>query len=98
MHRQTYMKDRQDILSEEKGNLGPFLAPSSHYEAKKRLDVLHWLSVLDFKAKDNDIRSKRVKNCGEWFVNCAEFKTWLSDPTSKLIHCRGPGMSPQVLS
>lgn len=38
--------------------------------------VLKWLSPLEPCTRHQEIRSKRLKDTGSWFLNTPEFQTW----------------------
>jgi hypothetical protein len=62
----------------------------------KRALVLEWLSSIDFQAKHNAIKSKRVENSAVWFLECKEFNDWVTG-TSNTLYCRGSGTLPPFL-
>jgi hypothetical protein len=63
---------------------------------EKRIRILEWLSLIDFQAKHNAIKCKRVENSAIWFLECEEFNSWVSG-TSNTLYCRGSGMLPPFL-
>jgi hypothetical protein len=63
-------------------------------QAKKRVDMLNWLSSMDFKSKHDEIKSKRVKDSGKWLLETEKFLDWMKE-SSSMLYCKGPGTSPR---
>jgi hypothetical protein len=63
---------------------------------EKRTHVLEWLSSIDFQAKHDALKSKRVENSAIWFLECEEFNKWVTG-TSNTLYCRGSGTLPPFL-
>ena len=44
--------------------------------AKKDLRIIDWLSPLNFRAKQSDVRRSRSGSTGMWVLETGEFKNW----------------------
>jgi len=44
--------------------------------ADDRPDILTWLSPLDSKLRQQDIRDHRIESVGEWVLQTEEFRCW----------------------
>lgn len=44
---------------------------------KECLDIMAWLSPLDFLKKQNDVFVKHQEGTGEWILDSKEFNDWL---------------------
>jgi hypothetical protein len=81
------------MAEDEKRGIYPLFVVKLNIEAKKRIDVLNWLSSMDSKSKHNEIKSKRVKGSGKWLLESEKFVNWLKE-SSSMLYCKGPGTSP----
>jgi ankyrin repeat domain-containing protein 50 len=52
------------------------------------LDAIHWLSPLDFTAKQNDALSRRQHGTGRWLLESPEFRSW-SNTAGNVLWCPG---------
>ncbi|KAF2116888.1 hypothetical protein BDV96DRAFT_37679 [Lophiotrema nucula] len=60
--------------------------------------IFHWLSSWNFRERQRDIMSVRVKDTGDWFLRSKEYTDWLAAKPSTLL-CRGPpGVGKSVLA
>ncbi|KAL9016469.1 MAG: hypothetical protein Q9185_006186 [Variospora sp. 1 TL-2023] len=60
--------------------------------------VLTWLSQLEFYSKQDDARSRCQEGTGQWFLESAEFNSWVSTD-ARVLWCPGiPGAGKTVLS
>lgn len=63
-----------------------------------RLELLEWVSPLNFPAQQSAIFSRRQEGTGQWLFESPEFKTWTSRPGQTLL-CRGiPGAGKTMLA
>ncbi|EXF75693.1 AGC/PKA protein kinase [Colletotrichum fioriniae PJ7] len=53
-----------------------------HVEAENRQMVLDWISTRKFVLEQTDLLITRYEGIGTWFLECQNFKTWLSSPGS----------------
>lgn len=68
-----------------------------HQDDEKKVLLLSKLSTIDFETTHADVSSRRVDGTGNWFLETAEFQTWLT--SSSTLHCEGmPGAGKTVLS
>jgi ankyrin repeat domain-containing protein 50 len=51
-------------------------------------NAIHWLSPLDFTAKQNDSLSRRQHGTGRWLLESLEFRSWLST-AGNVLWCPG---------
>ncbi|KAK4213862.1 ankyrin repeat-containing domain protein [Rhypophila decipiens] len=69
---------------------------SQNSEARKT--ILVWISPVDFTSTHQDIIYRRQEGTGEWFLNSAEYQTWLRSPGETLF-CPGiPGSGKTMLT
>jgi hypothetical protein len=59
-------------------------------QKKEREEVLEWLSKENFKENQHDIRSRRLKNTGQWLLDNPDFQKWLNEDLS-ILWCEGLG-------
>ena len=59
-------------------------------QKKEREEVLEWLSKENFKESQHDIRSRRLKNTGQWLLDNPDFQKWLNEDLS-ILWCEGLG-------
>ncbi|KAL9121680.1 MAG: hypothetical protein Q9187_001757 [Circinaria calcarea] len=64
----------------------------------KRTSVLHWISPLNFGAKQSDLSNQRQEGTGDWLLNSSEFANWLNGAT-RTLWCPGmPGAGKTILA
>ena len=52
--------------------------------------MLDWIYPGNFKAKHEEIKSKRVPESGKWFLESPEYQNWLSTTeTPAKLYCPG---------
>ncbi|KAJ7499509.1 hypothetical protein FB451DRAFT_1205699 [Mycena latifolia] len=69
-----------------------------HHQAGKRDEIIEWYSPLNFFLRQADILSTRQPGTGQWLLEDARFKAWISG-TGKKLWCRGmPGAGKTVLA
>ena len=56
---------------------------------EQRQIIASWLTVLDFKARQRDIFSRRQEGTGQWLLDSPDFQAWLAKP-GQVLYC--PGM------
>lgn len=57
-------------------------------DQQERLTLLEWLTRLNFPAQQSFFYSRRQKDTGQWLLQSAEFKTWMSG-TRRTLLCKG---------
>ncbi|KAF2228994.1 ankyrin [Viridothelium virens] len=66
--------------------------------AQQNQALLQWLSPTDFPAKQQDIISRRQDGTAQWFLDSAEFKSWV-DGSDKTLFCPGiPGAGKTMMA
>ncbi|KIN08970.1 hypothetical protein OIDMADRAFT_110360, partial [Oidiodendron maius Zn] len=65
---------------------------------KECLDIMAWLSPLDFWKKQNDVFVKRQEGTGEWILDSKEFNDWLFGSGTTLWFPGIPGAGKTVLA
>lgn len=67
-------------------------------QRREDLDVLDWLTPINFGAHHSTIRDKRQPGTGKWFLDSDEYLTW-RDKNGKVLFCQGiPGAGKTTLS
>lgn len=65
---------------------------------EEQLEVLNWLSSIDFASQQNDHLKRRQTGTGQWLLDSDEFQHWLETP-GKTLFCPGiPGAGKTVLT
>ncbi|KAI9668938.1 MAG: hypothetical protein M1829_005250 [Trizodia sp. TS-e1964] len=63
-----------------------------------RLDILNWLTPIDYAPQQNDLICKREPGTGQWLLDSLKFKTWLQADNQTLL-CHGlPGSGKTMLT
>jgi hypothetical protein len=66
-------------------------------------EILQWISPLDPFKRHEDLKAKRFKDTGLWFLKSSEFETWCNGKTSDegfnpILACYGiPGAGNSVM-
>ena len=55
------------------------------------MDILHWLSPLNFWMKQQDTLSRKEEGTGLWLFEEPAFKDWL-EGRERILWCPGMGM------
>lgn len=50
----------------------------SKLDRKEDLEVLNWLISVDYRTQQSDFLKRRQSGTGQWFLDSAEYQTWLS--------------------
>jgi len=70
----------------------------SKLDRDKDLEILNWLAPIDYSPQQSDYIIRRQPGTGQWFLNSAEFQTWLKSDKQTLF-CPGiPGAGKTILS
>lgn len=68
------------------------------YNDKKRIDILDWLTSVDYSAQLSDYLERRQEGTGEWLLSSNEFQTWIQNK-EHMLFCPGmPGAGKTVLT
>ena len=71
---------------------------NNYMVADKRSQILAWLSPLDPRRRHHDIRTRRVKEVGDWLLQTEEYQKWFDSigggkyDGSALFCYGGPGV------
>lgn len=67
-------------------------------EKKEDLDILNWLTPIDYGPQHSDFLKRRQPGTGQWLLNSAKYQTWL-DTTKQTLFCPGiPGAGKTILT
>ncbi|KAF4154399.1 hypothetical protein CNMCM6069_009417 [Aspergillus lentulus] len=70
----------------------------SKLDRKEDLEVLNWLTPVDYGPQHSDFLKRRQSGTGRWFLESAEYQTWLSAKNQTLF-CPGiPGAGKTILT
>ena len=65
---------------------------------QERLDILAWLTPIDYIPQQNDFLSRRQAGTGQWLLDSTEFQTWL-ETDKQTLFCPGiPGAGKTILT
>lgn len=67
-------------------------------DKEEDLNVLKWLTPIDYATQQSDHISRRQSGTGEWLLDSAEYQEWLKSP-GKTLFCPGiPGAGKTILT
>jgi hypothetical protein len=70
----------------------------SKMNKKEDLEVLNWLTSVDYGPQHSDFLKRRQSGTGRWFLESDEYQTWLSQGNQTLF-CPGiPGAGKTILT
>jgi hypothetical protein len=70
----------------------------SKWDRKEDLEVLNWLTPVDYGPQHSDFLKTRQSGTGRWFLDSAEYQTWLS-ARNQTLFCPGiPGAGKTILT
>lgn len=70
----------------------------SDNDQRERLELLDWITPLNFPAQHSALLCRRQEGTGQWLFKLPEFKTWMNKPGETLL-CRGiPGAGKTMLA
>jgi hypothetical protein len=68
------------------------------FQGEKRDKFLNWLSSLDPPSRHLDVRTSRIEETGQWFLEDQIVQKWETGPSSSVLLCFGiPGAGKTVL-
>ena len=71
---------------------------SSKLDKEEDLNILKWLTPIDYAAQQSDHISRRQPGTGQWLLDSAEYQEWLKSP-GKTLFCPGiPGAGKTILT
>ena len=69
-----------------------------HQDDQERQQIVNWLSPIVPVEQQINFTRRRQQNTGQWFLNTAEFRTWL-DGTGQTLLCTGiPGVGKTTIA
>ena len=70
----------------------------SRLDKEEDLNVLKWLTPIDYATQQSDHISRRQPGTGQWLLDSAEYQEWLDSP-GKTLFCPGiPGAGKTILT
>ncbi|RYP43974.1 hypothetical protein DL768_009519 [Monosporascus sp. mg162] len=73
-------------------------AMKSKLDAKEDLEILDWITAIDYGPQHSDYLKRRQPGTGQWFLQSAEYNTWLA-ASKRTLFCPGlPGAGKTILS
>src|SRR6266576_6486056 len=70
----------------------------SKLDRDKDLEILNWLTPIDYSPQQSDYIMRRQPGTGQWLLDSAEFQAWLKSDKQTLF-CPGiPGAGKTILS
>ncbi|KAI0444158.1 hypothetical protein F4803DRAFT_561045 [Xylaria telfairii] len=73
-------------------------ALKSKEHKKEDLEILDWISRIDYGPQQSNILNMAQQGTGQWFLNCVQYQDWLHAGT-KTLFCPGmPGAGKTVLT
>lgn len=70
----------------------------SKLEKKEDLEILNWLTPIDYSPQHSDFLKKRQLGTGQWLLDSTEYRTWL-DTDGQTLFCPGiPGAGKTILT
>lgn len=71
---------------------------SSKLTERENLEVLNWLTPIDYGPEQSDFLERRQEGTGVWLLQTDQFRTWL-DRKKKTLFCSGiPGAGKTILT
>jgi Cdc6-like AAA superfamily ATPase len=68
------------------------------HDNQERLDILSWLTPIDYAPQQTDFISLHQEDTGQWLLNSEEFQKWLTTDGETLF-CPGfPGVGKTILT
>ncbi|KAF4968988.1 hypothetical protein FSARC_3642 [Fusarium sarcochroum] len=92
-------KTISDQLSEVSSGIAEILSDVKSLKlAQEDIDVLEWISDIDFGAQQTDTLSKWQPGTGQWLLDSDEFQKWAREK-SEILLCPGiPGSGKTILT
>ena len=70
----------------------------SKLDKEKDLNILKWLTPIDYTTQQSDHISRRQNGTGQWLLDSAKYQEWLESP-GKTLFCPGiPGAGKTILT
>ncbi|RYP92526.1 hypothetical protein DL770_001392 [Monosporascus sp. CRB-9-2] len=73
-------------------------AMKSKLDRKEDLEILDWITEIDYGPQHSDYLKRRQPGTGQWFLQSAKYNTWLA-ASKQTLFCPGlPGAGKTILS
>jgi len=70
----------------------------SKLNSKEDIEMLNWLTPMDYGPQQSDFLERRQQGTGQWFLELDDFKNWL-DQNKSTLFCRGmPGAGKTIMT
>ena len=70
----------------------------SKLNRQEDLEILDWLTPIDYTNQQCDLINRRQRGTGQWLLDSPEFKTWM-DTKKQTLFCPGiPGAGKTILT
>ncbi|KAI1356915.1 hypothetical protein F5Y01DRAFT_301082 [Xylaria sp. FL0043] len=70
----------------------------SRLDKQEGLEILDWLSPIDYGPQQTDYLRRRQPGTGQWLLDSPEYEVWIKDP-NKTLFCPGiPGAGKTILT
>ncbi|KAH0493756.1 hypothetical protein TgHK011_000407 [Trichoderma gracile] len=70
----------------------------SEWDRKEDLEILDWVTPLNYGPQHSDFFNRRQPGTGQWLLDSAEYKSWLTE-SNKTLFCAGiPGSGKTILT
>src|SRR5207244_2443039 len=79
---------RQQDLPRMESKLDRLSQAHHTQEWERHIQLMEWLSPLDFAAQHSDMIRRRQEGTGEWFLKSTQFSKWFQGPRETLF-CPG---------
>jgi hypothetical protein len=71
---------------------------SAKSNLQEELDILNWISQVDYATQHNDFITRRQEGTGKWFLDSREFQEWLKT-VKQTLYCPGiPGAGKTIIT
>jgi Cdc6-like AAA superfamily ATPase len=71
---------------------------SAKSNLQEELDILNWISQVDYATQHNDFIRRRQEGTGKWFLDSKEFQEWLKT-VKQTLYCPGiPGAGKTIVT
>ncbi|KAK6524489.1 hypothetical protein TWF281_011396 [Arthrobotrys megalospora] len=75
------------------------MAIKSKLDRDEDLEILAWLTNIDYGPRHSDILRNRQLGTGTWFLDCDEYQSWFSGEENEILFCPGiPGAGKTTLT
>jgi hypothetical protein len=84
-----------DAVSQSGANIKQI---NSHLEQKEDLEILNWITPIDYGTQQSDFLGRRQRGTGQWLLDSTQFETWKATKKQTMF-CPGmPGAGKTIIS